>query len=57
VKAFRRALLFLLPLGLGGCSVFSGLSQSLGTVLSTAIALAIIAIPFVLSYYLYRHKL
>jgi hypothetical protein len=57
VKALRRALLFVLPLGLGGCSVFSGLSQSLVTVLSTAIALAIIAIPFVLSYYLYKGKL
>jgi hypothetical protein len=57
VKALRRALLLVLPLGLGGCSVFSGLTQSLGSVLSTAIALAIIAIPFVLSYYLYKGKL
>ena len=57
MKALRRTLLYLLPLGLGGCSAFSGLSQSLGSVFATVLALAVIAIPFVLAYYFYTHKL
>lgn len=57
MRALRRSVLCLLPLGLGGCSMFSGLTQSLGSILGTVIALAIVAIPFVLAYYFYTHKL
>jgi hypothetical protein len=54
VKGLRRTLLLLLPLSLGGCQMFGALSQSVGSVLATAISLALVAAPFVLSYYLYK---
>ena len=50
----RAALILLLVPALGGCSLFTGLSQSVGSLLAVAISLALIAAPFVLSYYLYK---
>ena len=47
-------LLVLLPLNLGGCQAFGGLSNSVGSLLATAISLAVVVAPFVLSYYLYN---
>jgi hypothetical protein len=50
----RGAFLVLLTPALGGCQLFSALSQSVGSLLAIAISLAIIAAPFVLAYYLYK---
>ena len=50
----RAALLLALAPALGGCSVFTGLTQSVGSLLAVAISLAVIAAPFVLAYYLYK---
>jgi len=54
VKRLPRPLLVLLPLSLGGCQMFGALSNSVGSLLATAISLAAVAAPFVLSYYLYK---
>ena len=54
LNVVKACLLLLLPLSLGGCQVFSGLSQSVGSILAAAISLALVAAPFVLSYYLYK---
>jgi hypothetical protein len=54
VRKLGRVFLALLPLGLGGCSLFQGLTQSVGSLLAVAISLALVAAPFVLAYYLYR---
>lgn len=50
----RGALVLLLAPALGGCQLFGALTQSVGSLLGVAISLAAIAIPFVLSYYLYK---
>jgi len=50
-RFLRSAFVVLLIPALGGCQLFQGLTQSVGSVLSLAISLAIIAIPFVLTYY------
>ena len=50
----RGVLLLALVPSLGGCSLFAGLTQSVGSLLAVAISLAAIAAPFVLSYYLYK---
>ena len=57
MKALRRLLGVLVPLALGGCQAFNGLSNTVGSLLATVIALAVIAIPFVLAYYAYKHQL
>jgi hypothetical protein len=44
-------------LSLEGCSLFSSLTNAVGPLLGFVIALALIAAPFVLSYYLYKGKL
>ncbi|HLF94196.1 MAG TPA: hypothetical protein VJB14_12105 [Planctomycetota bacterium] len=57
MKGFRRGVLvLLLAPALGGCQLFGALTQSVGSLLGVAISLAAIAIPFVLSYYLYRRN-
>ncbi len=53
-RFWRGALVLLLAPALGGCQLFGALTQSLGSLLGTAISLAVIAVPFVLSYYLYK---
>lgn len=50
----RGALVLLLAPALGGCQIFTGLTQSIGSLLSVAVSLAAVAAPFVLAYYLYR---
>jgi len=52
----RGALVLLLAPALGGCQLFGALTQSVGSLLGVAISLAAIAIPFVLSYYLYKRN-
>ena len=54
MKGIRRILLLLLPLSLGGCQMFGALSNTVGSLLATAISLAVVAAPFVLSYYLWK---
>ena len=49
----RRLLPLLLIPALGGCQLFTGLTQSVGSLLSVAISLAAIAAPIALSYWLY----
>jgi hypothetical protein len=51
--AARVLALGLLAGSLGGCSLFQGLQSSLGSLLSLAISLALIAAPIALSYWLY----
>jgi len=53
-RLVRAAFLLALVPALGGCSLFAGLTQSVGSLLAVAISLAVIAAPFVLSYYLYK---
>ena len=50
----RRVIPLLLLTALGGCQMVSSLSQTVGSLLTVAIGLALVALPFVLSYYLYR---
>jgi hypothetical protein len=58
MKSLVRLLLLLLgSFSLEGCSLFSSLTNALGPVLGFVLALALIALPFVLSYYLYKGKL
>ena len=51
----RLAGLALLPL-LGGCQLVGVAGSAIGSVLSTAIYLAAIAAPILLSYYLYHRQ-
>ena len=54
-KALRLAALLLLPT-LGGCQLVGVAGSAVGSLLSTAIYLAAIAAPILLSYYLYTGK-
>lgn len=54
MKRVRWVPLLLAPLLLDGCSAIGGLTQSLGSLLSLVIGLALVAAPFALSYWLYK---
>lgn len=55
MRIFARVLaLSLLAASLGGCQAIGALTQSLGSVLTLALSLALIAAPIALSYYLYK---
>jgi hypothetical protein len=51
----RLAGLILLPM-LGGCQLFGMAGSAIGSLLSVAVYLAAIALPILLSYYLYTGK-
>jgi hypothetical protein len=42
---------------LGGCQAMGGLVGGLGSLFQIALVLAAIALPILLSYYLYTHKI
>ena len=52
----RKALLLLLPMTLGGCSLLGAGGSMIGSLFSFALYLAAIAAPILLSYYLYNHN-
>jgi hypothetical protein len=54
---FRRVLIALLPLSLGGCQLLGAGGSMIGSILTVALYLAAIAAPILLSYYLYKHHL
>jgi hypothetical protein len=55
---FIVRLLGLVSIGtLGGCQLLGGAAGGLGSLLGYALALAAIAAPILLSYYLYTHKI
>jgi hypothetical protein len=57
LRTRHLGMLLLLPL-LGGCQLFSAAGSVIGSLLSVALYLAVIAAPILLSYYLYhRHIL